>query len=56
MPKKKDKLKDCVEIRICVSDELNEKIERLQANNRLKGVKLKKDETVVEFLIENMPE
>lgn len=49
MPKQRT-VKDCTEIRICVDDELNEKIAIYQASQRLKKRKLTKSEAAIELV------
>lgn len=49
MPKKRV-IKDCVEVRICISDDFNERIERYKALRRLKGIDLKKHEAVIDLI------
>jgi hypothetical protein len=50
MAKKPDK-KDCLEIRVCVFDDMNARIEMFKATELKKGIRLKKPETA-ELLIE----
>lgn len=49
MPKKREK-SDCVEIRICIDDEMNEDIERFRAAQRSEGKKLRKPEATIELI------
>lgn len=49
MPRKRIK-GDCVEVRVCMSDELDEEVERYKAKLRSKGDKVKKNEAVIELI------
>lgn len=49
MPKKREK-SDCVEIRVCIDDEMNEDIERFRAAQRSEGKKLRKPEATIELI------
>jgi hypothetical protein len=50
MPKKRTK-KDCVEVRVCLYETVNDRVKRFQAKKLMEGDDLKKPETA-ELLIE----
>ena len=49
MPRKRIK-GDCVEVRVCMSDELNEEVERFKAKLRSNGDNIKKMDAAIELI------